>query len=251
MNSEIKKLLEKEEHNLDNFTVKEKMNFLREFVRMIITNNSRSLIILGSGGLGKTTTVRKELDTFGLDEDEEYVVISAKITPKGLYETLKEYSNKIIIFDDCDSALINSECVMILKPALDSNTDRPRIITYRTSGATTTASRFEFKGSIIFISNLDFSSIDQAILSRSHFLEINMSMYDKIEYMKMLIEEESDKFLPEISVDKKLEALELLNLHKDNIRDLNIRTLINVCKIRSSLNEITWKKAALFMILKS
>jgi len=102
--------------------------------------------------------------------------------------------------------------------------------------------QFNFTGRIIFISNKDKKSIDDAILTRSLTVDLNMTPTEKIERMGYVIE----KILPDYPIDIKKEALEYLDSNKDRM-ELNFRSLIITSKLRSAHPD-SWKDLADFMI---
>lgn len=95
----------------------------------LINGNDVTGIIYGSGGAGKTYNVEQELKKNGkkaikLDDPStyggDYVKFTGKITPKAVYEQMFKFKDKLLIFDDCDSALANEDTVNMFKGALDT-----------------------------------------------------------------------------------------------------------------------------------
>ena len=157
------------------------MEFVTDLVTMVANRVTPSAVITGEGGLGKTFTVRKALDTAGLtdtsnlDEIDEgeivrsremYTVVKGYSTAKGLFRTLYENRKSVIVFDDCDSILKDPVALCLLKAALDSYDTRR--ITYNADIRDEDLPRsFLFEGAVIFISNMSKERLDQAIRSRS------------------------------------------------------------------------------------
>jgi hypothetical protein len=104
---------------------------------------------------------------------------------------------------------------------------------------------FEFKGRVIFISNLNQDKIDQAIRSRSMMVDLTMNEDQKIERMETIAK--SDEFLPEFTVEYKQDALDLIRSLKDDAKEISLRTLISVTKIRASGNK-NWKGMATYIL---
>ena len=148
-------ILTEKQPDLIQFDISERFQFLADYVDMVAKRDMKSAIVVGQGGLGKSYTVFRQLQRNGLtecvvtskDEDEdseidnlmtqligdnsvnEYVIVKGYSTPKGLFRTLYENRNRLIVFDDCDSILGNENSSNILKAALDSY-DR-RIVTWK------------------------------------------------------------------------------------------------------------------------
>jgi hypothetical protein len=184
-------------------------------------------------GMGKTHIVKETLGDLGLRESFEFVHFKGRATAAGLYITLYENSDKIIVLDDCDSVFKDEDAVNILKGALDSyDTRRISYITSRElkdSYQNPVPRQFEFTGRVIFISNIEQSKIDEAIKSRSFVQDISMSTDQVFQRMEQLLE----KIEPSINKASKVMALEIMkSLHsKYNGVEINIRSLIKAARI--------------------
>jgi hypothetical protein len=222
-----------------------RFEYLEQLVTMVAISVPTSLVIVGSGGLGKSYTVFKQLQRHGMEEDADYVVCKGMATPKALYRVLYENRDKIVVFDDCDSVLKNETAVNLLKAGLDSTA--VRTISWRTERGgdddSSLPARFQFEGKIIFISNLELHQVNQAILSRALHVDVTMTADEKIERMRAI----ADHVRPEISVEVKNEVIDLLNQHKARIKDLNVRTLTKVLDIRVAM-PTNWKPIATYVV---
>jgi hypothetical protein len=210
------------------FDINDKFRFLENMVGMVVKKTAVSMVITGEGGLGKTFTVMQEIKKRQLEENSDYITIKGFSTAKGLYRTLFENSDKLIVFDDCDEVLKNDVAKNILKGALDSYDER--IISWITNSfSDDLPSSFEFEGQIIFISNLPQWKVDQAILSRSMSIDLSMDTETKIQRMRAIL----PKIKTMVSMDVKEECMNLIEEHKNQCGDLNMRTLIKVIGIRT------------------
>jgi len=239
------------------FPINQRFEFVSQLVKMVATGSAPSAVITGEGGLGKTYTVVKTLvdngyqDISEIDPDDMDVapekcfrVIKGFSTAKGLYRVLYENQNSIIVFDDCDSVLKDADALNLLKGALDSY-DR-RVITWNTSLRGDELPRtFVFKGSVIFISNLNKEKIDQALRTRSMCVDLSMTTDQKLERMEVLVE--SPEFLPEYDMSIKTNALEMLKENKTLAREISLRTLVKVSKICAN-NPGNWIELSKYMI---
>ena len=246
----------------EKFGINERFGFVEKIVGMVATGVQPSTIITGQGGLGKTYTVMKTLQANGLkDYNEEvqrlpagsvinmkslYVTVKGYSTPKGLYRTLFENQNATIVFDDCDSILKDPVALNLLKGALDSY--GKRIISWNAEsfGRDDDLPRsFEFKGRVVFISNMDQDKIDQAIRSRSMMIDLSMTDEQKIDRMEHIAA--SDEFMPEYDAEIKADALALIREVKDEAKEISLRTLISVAKIRAA-NPADYKDLATYIL---
>jgi hypothetical protein len=152
----------------------------------------------------------KSVKKAGLKEKDDYLVVKGKTSTFGLYETLFLYHDKLVIFDDCDDVFASGDSRNLLKAALDSYDKRiiswNSKITMNTSGmkdaekqmyddSLRTAmlqgvwdpkeqkmpSEFEFKGGVIFISNIPKDKMEQAIISRSLTIDVTLSRGEMFE----------------------------------------------------------------------
>lgn len=247
---------------VDRFGINERFDFLTDFVNMVSDRTSASLLVTGEGGLGKTFTVGKSLkdagmqntmDLVGFGSDDVltekqsskiYTVVKGYSTAKGLYRTLYENRNRIVVFDDCDSILRDPVALNLLKGALDSY-DR-RIISWNAEsfGDDDLPRSFEFKGGVIFISNLPIFKIDQAIRSRAICVDLSMTTEQKIERMGHIIK--SDEFLPEYELTVKEAALKFLDKMQNEAKELSLRTLISVTKVAGRGKD--WERRAEYLL---
>ena len=133
-------------------------NNLERLTKMVGRGIQPSLVITGGAGLGKTYLVKKTLTDMGLEEAKQFVHFKGRATAAGLFVTLYENSDKIIVLDDCDSVFKDMDAVNMLKAALDSYDTRK--LSYISTKPLKDAygdpvpRHFEFTGKIIFISNI-------------------------------------------------------------------------------------------------
>lgn len=241
------------------FSINERFGFVTDMVTMLARGDQSSVIVTGPGGLGKSFTVTAALRSAGFKDisliddlpegakidKKSFRVIKGYSTPKGLYRTLYENKDSVIVFDDCDSVLRDPTSLNLLKGALDSYSRR--IISWRADiRDDDLPTTFEFKGRVIFISNLSSDSVDQAIITRSMAVDLSMTTQQKIDRMRHLLN--SGEFMPEFSVQYKTDALNLIESIQDNVKELSLRTLIQVTKIRKSNPNGNWKSLAEYAI---
>jgi hypothetical protein len=230
------------------FGVDERFQFIEQFVRLIAKKSMNSLIITGDGGLGKTFTVISTLKKLGLKElgigdyDGDFVIIKGYSTAKAMYRTLWENNGKIILFDDADSVHKDPIGANILKGALDS--EEKRVITWGAefSDKEELPNRFEFTGRVIFISNLPLKKFPQALLSRSMKVDLTLNTEEKLERIEHVFGEvRGDE-------DEKQEVLEFIRENASRITDLNIRSALNVLKLRTQIDQ-DWERIALYTVI--
>lgn len=241
------------------FTINQRFGFVTDMVTMLANGAQASVVVTGPGGLGKSYTVAQALDANGFKDittlealevgarvntKKSYRVIKGYSTPKGLYRLLYENKDGVLVFDDCDSVLKDPVSLNLLKGALDSYSRR--IISWRADiRDEDLPTSFEFKGRVVFISNLSSSQIDQAIITRSMAVDLAMTTKQKIERMRFIME--SPDFMPGVDKQYKVDAITLVDLLQDKVKELSLRTLLQVTNIRANAGS-NWRNLAEYTI---
>jgi predicted AAA+ superfamily ATPase len=178
--------------------IEQRFNILDDMTKAAINGDIRAMIVQGPPGVGKSYGVEFQLEKAGLFDKMsgrkiKYEVIKGAMTPIGLYATLYRHSDpkNVLVFDDCDSILLDDLALNILKAALDSG--KKRRIHWNADSSLLRREgipdSFDFKGSVIFITNLKFNNIKskklqdhlEALQSRCHFLDLTLdTTRDKI-----------------------------------------------------------------------
>lgn len=167
----------------------------------------RGLVVSGPPGIGKSFGVEKQLEVANMfrtveGRDPKYEVVSGGVSSIGLYQKLyyNRGQDQVLVFDDCDGVLFEEECLNLLKAALNSG-DKRRICWNKESRVLATddiPESFDFEGSIIFLSNIDFERTIakgsriaahlEAIMSRCHYLDLEIgSTRDKLLRIKQIV----------------------------------------------------------------
>ena len=247
------------EEKSERFDINTRFGFVEKLVTMVASGVQPSAVVTGEGGLGKTYTVTKTLEANGYKDISDladfevgsvintrkcFTFVKGYSTAKGLYRTLFENNKSIIVFDDCDAVLKDPVALNILKGALDSY--GKRIISWNADMRDDDLPKsFNFEGRVIFISNMSQDKIDQAIRSRSMMIDLSMTTNQKIDRMEHI--SKSEEFLPEYDKSVKADALALIRAIKDDCKEISLRTLIAVSKVRAS-NPTYYKDLATYML---
>lgn len=206
---------------------------LERLTKMVGRGIQPSLVITGGAGLGKTYLVKKTLTDMGLEEAKQFVHFKGRATAAGLFVTIYENSDKIIVLDDCDSVFKDVDAVNLLKAALDSYDTRK--LSYISTKplkdvyGDPVPRHFEFTGKIIFISNISQSKLDEAIKSRSFVSDISMNtqqMFKRIDDLK----DDIEKKIPVEVKDKALAIMKKLEKKFDGV-EINLRSFIKASRI--------------------
>ena len=245
--------------------MKTRFDILEDMTRAVKAGKVRAMIVSGPPGVGKSYGVEGVLErhdvfaTVAQDEKlKKYEIVKGAMSAIGLYKKLYEYraEKNILVFDDCDSILLDDVALNILKAALDSskrrtiswNTDS-RIL--RSEGVPNT---FEFKGGAIFITNIKFDTVKskklrdhlEALESRCHYLDLTIdSERDKILRIRQVVRD-CDIFEVngyEMEAADKEAVVEFLNTNRARMRELSLRMLIKLAALRVGMPD-RWEAVA-------
>jgi hypothetical protein len=241
--------------------VQERFDMLSKMVALVAQGHSPSLIVCGDAGVGKTYTVRQRLIKMGLEEvtvsteepekpqkkgklrrvepsrQEQYLFVKGYSSPMGLYSVLHNNRDALIVLDDCDSVFKAEVSVNILKSALDSY--EKRIVSWFSPKCLDLGlqQQFEFRGKVVFISNLPAMKMHEAVKSRSFLLEISLTKEEVWARMLSIIH----SIEPGVSLDLKTEVLNAIGLELHRFRTLDLRTLVKAIRLRQS-GDSHWKE---------
>jgi hypothetical protein len=259
---EVKKDLRNETDEQIMTRLGERFDILDDMTRAVKRGDVRAMIVTGPPGVGKSfgvETVLAKHDVFATVAQNEklkkYEVVKGAMSALGLYSKLYQYSDakNILVFDDCDSVLLDDLSLNILKAALD--TSKKRMIHWNTDSHMLRKEgipdSFEFKGGAIFITNIKFDHVRSKKL-RDH-LE---ALESRCHYLDLTIDTEREKILriKQIVRDGMLDSYEfedtgvedVLNFVTDNakkMRELSLRTVLKVADLRKSFPD-RWKAVA-------
>ena len=244
--------------------ITDRFEILEFLVNGSITKDVRSLIVSGPAGLGKSFTVEQALKEHDPLADT-YTITKGFIRATGLFKLLYDYKDEgqIIVFDDSDSIFFDDVCLNFLKGALD--TTETRVISYLTEGELVSElsgevipKTFEYKGSVIFITNYDFDKmIDEgnklaphlsALMSRSHYIDLMMK--SRRDYVVRIKQVCKSGMLRDAGCSAEAEAdvLEYIEAHTADLRELSLRTALKLAQIVKLSAD--WKKLADNTMLK-
>ena len=230
--------------------IAERFDILDQMTKSLVKSDIRALIVTGPPGVGKSFGVEEELTKSSLFGDmagsrRKYEVVKGAMTPLGLYAKLYEYTDKgnVLVFDDCDSVLMDDLALNILKAALDSG--KKRMIYWNAESAKLRnegiPDKFEFKGSACFITNIKFENVRskklqdhlEALQSRCHYLDLTLdTMRDKILRVKQ-IAQKGDLFKGyKFSKEEESEIIDFIADNCERFREVSLRMALKVADLK-------------------
>ena len=249
--------------------LRERFEILDDMTRAVKKGAVRAMIVSGAPGVGKSFGVEKVLGKHGLMADiandeklKKYEIVKGAMSAIGLYSKLYEFSaeKNILVFDDCDSVLLDDLSLNILKAALD--TSKKRTISWNTDSRLLRSegvpNSFEFKGGAIFITNINFANIKSkklqdhlaALESRCHY--IDLTIHTEREKMLRIKQIVGDGMLQDydFSEEQTTSIIEFIDANKKRLRELSLRTVLKTADLMRSFPGDKWQRVAQISLMK-
>jgi len=240
--------------------LRERFQILEDMTYASCDGVVRGMVVTGPPGVGKSFGVEKVLKDAGImlkmsqNSNRKFGVEKGAASPIGLYQLLYDYSGdgSVLVLDDCDSVLYDELSLNLLKAALDSSPKRT--LSWRSESRALANNgvpdSFEFKGSIIFITNVKFERTRgklkdhlDAIMSRCHYLDLTLdTMRDKFLRCKQIVADgmlNSYKF----SEHEQKDLMEYIYTNKNRLREMSLRMVLKIADLRK-MNANKWKSYA-------
>jgi len=180
-----------------------------------------------------------------------------------LYATLYNHADKgnVLVFDDCDSVLMDDLSLNLLKAALDSG--KKRTIHWNADSSLLRREgipdRFDFHGAVIFITNLKFDHVRskklqdhlEALQSRCHYIDLTLdTMRDKLLRIKQ-IHRKGDLFEAYYFQGNEGEqVITFMEENKDSLREMSLRMALKLADL-IKVSPARWKDMAAVTCMKS
>ena len=239
---------------------------LTDMTKAVKAGDVRAMIVTGPPGVGKSFGVEEVLtkdDLFNAlgERKPRYEIVKGAMSAIGLYAKLYEFSGEknVIVFDDCDSVLLDDLSLNILKAALDSS--KKRTISWNTDSRLLRSEgipdRFEFKAGAIFITNIKFENVRSkklqdhlaALESRCHYIDLQMDTdREKVLRIKQIVE---DGMLDAYDFEpvQKDDVVNFIIDNRSKLRELSLRTVLKVADLRKAFSA-NWEAMAEVTVMK-
>ena len=228
----------------------ERFEILDQMTKAVKDGQIRAMIVSGPPGVGKSFGVEKvllksELFNILAEKKPKFEVVKGAMSSIGLYAKLYEFSaeGNVVVFDDCDSILMEDLSLNILKGALDSGSRR--FISWNTDSRILRSEgipdRFEFKGAAIFITNIKFEHVRSkklrdhldALESRCHYIDLQMdTSREKILRIKQVVKQGQMLERYEFEPCVEDELIDFVEANQDKLRELSLRMVLKIADLR-------------------
>ena len=236
-----------------------RFEILEMMTQAAINCDVRALIVSGPPGLGKSYMVHETLTNSPNGDD--HGVVKGYVKATGLFKLLHRHrhAGQVLVFDDADEIFNDDTALTLLKAVCDSS--KRRIVSYLSEAILIdeeTSERlpksFEFEGTVIFITNLDFDAVVarggrlaphlSALISRAHY--IDLAMKNKRDFLVRIRQVISQGLLDETGLDAEgqRDVAEFIEEHKDTLRELSLRMALKIAGIRKGASA-HWKRFAI------
>ncbi len=212
---------------------------LEILVNSVADGQTKSMVVSGHAGIGKSYTVRQTLEE---NINSDFTFIKGYVKPTGIFKLLWEnrFEGQTIVFDDCDAVFQDEVGLNLLKGALElTKTRRIAWLSERefvSEDGEQIPRYFDYEGTIIFLTNLNFNDLIsrgnklaphlQALESRSIYFDLqintNRELMTRIKQVVM-----SSSILSDRGISKADEAklMEYLTENVDRLKELSLRTV--------------------------
>ena len=224
--------------------IAERFDILEDMAQAVKEGDVRSMIVVGPPGVGKSYGVQRKLEEASLVDavagQTKYQVVKGAMTALGLYAKLYEFSEAgcVLVFDDCDSVLMDDLSLNIREGI---------------------PNKFDFKGGVIFITNLKFDNIKSkklqdhlgALQSRCHYIDLTLDTeHDK--YLRIVQIAQTGKLFTGYNLESEQQT-EILDFMRDNakrFREMSLRTALKLADLRKS-QPARWQRVAEVTVMKN
>jgi hypothetical protein len=238
-----------------------RFEILDKMTMATVSGAVRAMLVTGPPGVGKSFGVENQLEKYGMFEKisgarMKYEIVKGALTPLGLYLTLYRNSDKnnVIVFDDADNVFFDDTSLNLLKAALDTS-ERRRICwnsesrILKEEGIPNT---FDFKGAVIFVTNLQFGNIRSkrlqdhlaALESRCHFVDLTINTdREKMLRIRSVIQRGTMLDRYDFSEEQRAELSVFFEANANHFRNISLRTVIKLADLMSSFPN-DWQEMA-------
>lgn len=237
--------------------ISERFEIMNILTEACIVGDANAAIISGPAGLGKSFDVEKQLAAYD-PEGRLHTIVKGYVRPTGLVKLLYQFRHpgNIIVFDDADSAFQDDVALNLIKAVCDTTETRrvswlseAKLVDEET--AELLPRTFEFHGSIIFITNIDFenemsrgsklSPHLEAMMSRSHYIDLTLKT--RRDYLIRIRQVIASGMLDKLNNVERQDVVEFIENNYKIMKSLSLREAIKLGNLRRA-NPQKWDRIA-------
>jgi hypothetical protein len=237
--------------------IAERFDIMNVLTEACIVGDANATIISGPAGLGKSFDVEKQLAAYDPD-GQLHTIVKGYVRPTGLVKLLYQYRHpgNIIVFDDADSAFQDDVALNLIKAVCDTTETRrvswlseAKLVDEET--AELLPRTFEFHGSIIFITNIDFESEMargsklsphlEAMMSRSHYIDLTLKT--RRDYLVRIRQVIASGMLDKLNDNERQDVVGFIEANYKIMKSLSLREAIKLGNLRRA-NPQKWERIA-------
>lgn len=239
-----------------------RFDMLGKLVKGATDGSVRALVVSGAPGVGKSFSIENILAPLG---EERATSVKGTLSAVGLYKLAYHYRRRgsVVMLDDADGIFTDEDALNVLKALCDSSEYR-RVYWMKESQALKEEEipqHYDFNGSFIFVSNINFQQIVdmggnkfvphfQALMSRSLYLDLSIHERRTVGLWVEHVARVGKMFAREgVREEQGEEILSFIRQHRDELRELSLRTVMKSCQLVKTHPE-EWKKMARVLLLK-
>ena len=247
--------------------IAERFDILEDMAAATKSGDIRGMIVVGPPGVGKSFGIQKRLEEESLfdtiQNKVKYEVVKGAMTSLGLYMKLYKFSEpgSVLVFDDCDTVLMDELSLNLLKAALDSG--KKRMIHWNADSRALRVEgipeKFEFKGSVIFVTNINFETIKSkklkdhlsALQSRCHYVDLTLNTERDCFLRIKQIANAGELFAGyDFSDEDQDEVLSFVYDNRQKLREISLRMAVKIADLRKSM-PTKWKRVAEVTLMRN
>lgn len=245
-----------EQEIMERIPFTETLDHLEGLVTGLVKGAFNALFVAGKGGTGKTQTVEDTLHSMGLRDGDGYFKNTGSASAIGVYSLLYQHRNEIILFDDSDGALADQDARNIIKAATDTKKSRKLVWNKKSSfifdpeemdpeevdDPSMVPKYFDFKGRIIFISNLPLAKLDPdgALRTRAFVISVDPTDQELFERMAEILHDIKLEDGLTLSKGERENVMEVVKTSKRK-GDVSLRKLVRALNLAAS-GAPNWEK---------
>ena len=251
--------------------IQDRYNMMTKLGQGAVKGNVRGVVVSGAPGVGKTYELERILQHKAEKSRQfHFEHLKGTISPINLYKKLYDYGSpgSVLLIDDADDVFFDATSLNLLKAALDSSSVRnigwhTESSALKEGGEQVYPTSFEYRGSIVFITNICFQTvIDEgkqkkivphlnALMSRSLYLDLKIHSLRALSVWVDYLVNSKNILVREFGLTKTQQRA-ATNWMKENatgMRTFSIRDSLKIGQMMKS-DPQDWESAAEMLLLR-